>query len=68
MTDVPFINANHWICGHDHQQVDFEKAGVHFHMNAIGYIDEYEGYRRNEIPPTENVNSNKRFGVKTIET
>ena len=40
MVDIPFINAKHWICGHSHNQGEFEKAGVKFYMNSIGYPSE----------------------------
>lgn len=40
MTNVPFINAKHWICGHMHEQGEFKKIGVKFYMNAIGYPSE----------------------------
>lgn len=41
---VPFLVAPQWICGHQHIQGEFEKAGTRFWMNAIGYPDE-----KNEI-------------------
>ncbi|NPC92845.1 hypothetical protein HOO54_11530 [Bacillus sp. WMMC1349] len=34
---VSFLAAKTWICGHQHIQGDFEKAGTLFWMNAIGY-------------------------------
>ena len=63
MVDVPFINANHWICGHQHNIGEFEKAGVQFHMNAIGYASEYIGHRRNTLPDDDM----ESFNVKTFE-
>ncbi|PLR72237.1 metallophosphoesterase family protein [Bacillus sp. UMB0728] len=60
--DVPFINSKHWICGHDHSKGDFNKAGVHFHMNALGYASNYIGYRRNTVPE-----ATIDFGVRTFE-
>lgn len=66
MTTVPFINAEHWICGHTHDQGEFEKVGVKFHMNAIGYGSEYTGYKRNTIPESKDYNG-KVFGLKTFE-
>ncbi len=67
MTKVPFINAKHWICGHDHLQCEFTKAGVHFHMNAIGYPVQYSWNSRvNYIPPYD-IDPQKIFDVKTFE-
>lgn len=41
VADVPFlVNTRHWICGHQHVQTSFEKFGVKFYMNPIGYPDE----------------------------
>lgn len=37
---VSFLVAPHWICGHQHLQGHFYKAGTTFYMNAIGYPDE----------------------------
>lgn len=34
---VPFLKGKHWVCEHQHLQGSFEKAGVQFHMNALGY-------------------------------
>lgn len=67
MVDVPFINADNWICGHDHFQRQFVKAGVNFHMNAIGYPDHYDNYHhRNKIPEGK-IDTYKEFGLKTFE-
>lgn len=62
MTTVPFINAKHWICGHDHMKGEFEKSEVKFHMNAIGYADHYKGYEKNSIP-----DDSIDFGVRSFE-
>lgn len=69
MTDVPFINATHWICGHDHLQGEFDKAGVKFHMNAIGYTDDYRSYRKNTLPSNGlfDLGTGKEFKVRTFE-
>ncbi|HDR4736919.1 TPA: metallophosphoesterase [Bacillus cereus] len=67
MTDVPFINADHWICGHDHIQGEFEKAGVQFHMNAIGYPDHYSNYPKKNVVPEGEIDEHKSFGIKTFE-
>lgn len=37
---VSFLVAPHWVCGHQHVQGHFKKAGTNFWMNAIGYPDE----------------------------
>lgn len=37
---VPFLSAKHWVCGHQHVQGVFEKAGTTFYMNTMGYPDE----------------------------
>ncbi|WP_099301958.1 metallophosphoesterase family protein [Bacillus sp. Marseille-P3800] len=65
-TDVPFINAKHWICGHDHQQGSFEKAGVNFHMNCIGYPSEYDRYPELNKLPYYYCDTHKTYEVKTI--
>ncbi|MEX3713400.1 metallophosphoesterase [Cytobacillus horneckiae] len=66
MVDVPFINATHWICGHDHLQREFEKAGVQFHMNAIGYPQHYSNYPQRNIIPEGKIDEYKKFGIKTF--
>lgn len=66
MVDVPFLCAPHWICGHDHMQKDFFKAGTHFHMNAIGYAHHYEGDVINRVPDKE-VDTYKSFDIKSFE-
>lgn len=66
MVDVPYINADNWIYGHDHMQRQFVKAGVKFHTNAIGYPQHYDYYpRRNEIP-NQLVDTYKTFELKTF--
>ncbi|MBX0320275.1 metallophosphoesterase [Shouchella clausii] len=66
-TEVPFINAKHWICGHDHQQGSFKKEGVSFHMNCIGYPQEYDKRPRvNEIPWYK-CDTIKKYELRTIE-
>lgn len=65
VTEVPFLAAKHWICGHDHLQSQFEKAGTHFHMNAIGYAGHYSNYRINSIPE-ERPDDYKLFGIKSF--
>lgn len=40
MTPVPFLKGRHWICGHQHVQGSFKKAGTTFHMNPLGYPSE----------------------------
>lgn len=37
---VPFLASEKWICGHQHIQGTFEKAGTLFYMNALGYPNE----------------------------
>lgn len=37
---APFLKGKHWICGHQHNQGTFEKLGVTFYMNALGYPQE----------------------------
>lgn len=61
-TDVPFIPSNHWICGHNHLKVEFEKAGIIFYMNCIGYVSEYKGVQINTVPK-----ANIKFDIKTFE-
>lgn len=66
MVDVPYINADNWVFGHDHFQRQFEKAGVKFHTNAIGYPQHYDYYpRANEIP-NQIVDTYKKFELKTF--
>jgi len=67
MVDVPFINANNWICGHDHMQRQFNKAGVNFHMNAIGYPQHYDNYPNRNTIPDGSIDTYKSFGIKTFE-
>ncbi|AWD87906.1 MULTISPECIES: metallophosphoesterase family protein [Bacillus] len=67
MVDLPFINAEHWICGHDHLQAEFYIEGTSFHMNCIGYPYDYDMYPRvNEIPGNQ-VDTYKTFELKTFE-
>lgn len=66
LTTVPFLAAKHWICGHDHLQLQFEKAGTTFHMNAIGYASHYSNYKTNSIPEAD-VDEYKSFGIKAFE-
>jgi 3',5'-cyclic AMP phosphodiesterase CpdA len=66
MVDTPFIEADHWICGHDHLQFEFEKVGVKFHMNAIGYAHDYDKYIVNTIPSSI-CDTYKLFDIKTFE-
>ncbi|MFP7486291.1 metallophosphoesterase [Priestia filamentosa] len=61
-TDVSFLPTNHWICGHNHLKATFQKAGVNFYMNCIGYGDEYKDYQINTIPT-----STIDVDVKTFE-
>lgn len=63
---VPYLSANHWVCGHDHLQGTFEKAGTHFYMNAIGYPDAYEHVRAYEVPG-DNVDPVLTLDVMTLE-
>ncbi|BCT30423.1 hypothetical protein BVAD3_40970 (plasmid) [Bacillus velezensis] len=67
MTEVPFTNTYHWICGHDHLQMEFEKDGVHFHMNAIGYPQHYSNYPNRNVIPEGIIDDYKKFRVKTFE-
>lgn len=68
MVDVPFINTKNWICGHDHIQNKFEKAGTTFHMNAIGYAGHYTGYPSSgNVVPEGKIDEYKTFGIKTFE-
>lgn len=67
MVDVPFINASHWVCGHDHFQGQFTKADVDFHMNAIGYPAEYRKHARTNVIPGEEIDDYKTFDLKTFE-
>lgn len=41
---VPFLISKNWICGHQHIQGDFEKEGVYFWMNALGYPNEQNDF------------------------
>lgn len=67
MVDVPFLCAGHWICGHDHMQRQFAKAGVQFHMNAIGYPQHYTNYPNRNVIPEGVIDEYKTFGLKTFE-
>lgn len=66
MVEVPFLAAENWICGHDHSQSVFEKAGTKFYMNCIGYPSEHKKVSVNKIPNdvTDNI---KTFDLKTLE-
>lgn len=66
MVNVPFLASDKWICGHDHYQGMFEKAGTTFYMNCIGYPDEYSRYTRENVVPGDVVDEVREFGVKTI--
>lgn len=46
---VPFLASKQWICGHQHIQGDFEKAGTHFWMNALGYPKEANEFKLKTI-------------------
>lgn len=65
-TSVPFLAASHWICGHNHIQGEFEKAGTRFHMNCVGYPDAYQFARAFELPG-ETVDNRLRVDVQTFE-
>jgi len=67
MVDVPYINAKNWVCGHDHIQNKFNKAGVNFYMNAIGYPMHYDKYHRRNTIPEQVVDTYKSFEIKTFE-
>lgn len=67
MVDVPYINANNWVCGHDHIQNKFTKAGVNFYMNAIGYPQHYDKYPSRNAIPEQDVDTYKSFELKTFE-
>ena len=41
---VPFLVGNHWVCGHQHTQGEFQILDTHFYMNPLGYPVE-----RNEL-------------------
>jgi len=60
-TDVPFLAAPHWICGHNHLKTTFEKAGTSFYMNCMGYAKDYNDYVPNTIPAHDIA-----VGVKTF--
>jgi predicted MPP superfamily phosphohydrolase len=61
-TDVPFISSKHWICGHNHLKDEFQKAGVNFYINCIGYIEDYQNVKTNTVP-TDDID----FDVRTFE-
>lgn len=67
MTEVPFINANNWIFGHDHYQRQFVRDGVNFHTNAIGYPQYYDKYSQRNTIPEAIVDTYKKFELKTFE-
>lgn len=67
LVDVPFINTENWICGHNHLQNQFTKAGVNIHMNCIGYPMHYDGYPRRNVVPEGKIDTYKTFGLKTFE-
>ncbi|WP_350253716.1 metallophosphoesterase family protein [Bacillus halotolerans] len=67
MVEVPFINAKHWICGHDHLQAEFDREGTGFHMNCIGYPYDYDNYPCVNVIPGNEVDSYKTFELKTFE-
>lgn len=46
---VPFLASDHWICGHQHIQGNFEKAGTSFWMNALGYPEEHLNFKLHTI-------------------
>ena len=38
---LPFlVDTKYWICGHQHEQMQFNERGVQFLMNAVGYPSE----------------------------
>lgn len=49
-SSVPFLAAQHWVCGHSHLQGEFQKAGTTFYMNCVGYPDAYSDARAFELP------------------
>ena len=63
---VQFLASKNWICGHDHQQGTFEKAGTTFYMNSIGYPEAYAEAKIHEVP-AERIDSVLNFGVQTFE-
>lgn len=65
MTDVPFLASTRWVCGHDHLQGTFEKAGTTFYMNGIGYPDVYDKVVANILPP-EHVDEKLTFELKSL--
>lgn len=67
MVDVPYINADNWIFGHDHYQKQFKKAEINFHTNAIGYPMHYDYYLRRNTIPEDVVDTYKKFELKTFE-
>lgn len=66
MTDVPFLASSHWVCGHDHLQGTFEKAGTTFYMNGIGYPNAYQKVQANVLPG-ETVDPVLTFELKSFE-
>lgn len=40
VAQLPFLIGRHFINGHQHLVGEFERFGVNFHMNAIGYPEE----------------------------
>lgn len=40
VTDVPFLVGKHWVSGHQHTVSEYNKYGVNFYMNPIGYPNE----------------------------
>lgn len=67
MVEVPFLNAKHWVCGHNHVQTQFVENGVNFHMNAIGYPEEHRKITRKNTVSKEIIDDTKSFGLKTFE-
>lgn len=65
-TSVPFLASTKWICGHDHLQGTFEKAGTTFYMNGIGYPGAYKNAKPHQLP-TDDIDPLLTFGVQTLE-
>lgn len=40
---VDYLAAPLWVCGHSHLRGEWEDKGTKFHMNTVGYPDEFSG-------------------------
>lgn len=65
-TVVPYLVADKWVCGHQHEQSEFYKAGTSFFMNPLGYPSEHCFYPKENVIPKGRTDMWKTFGVKSF--